>query len=601
MTQASSVAKKSGPLRRLLQYAQSYHRRMLLASSYSILNKVFDLAPPVLIGTAVDIVIKKEQSLLASYGLVSVKKQMFALALVTVLIWLAESIFEYLYKVYWRNLAQDLQHDLRMDAYSHTQTLELAYFEDRSTGGLMSILNDDINQLERFLDNGANELLQVTTTALLIGAAFFIVAPSVAWFAVLPIPLVIGGSFIFQRRIAPHYAHVRSQVGVLNSLLSNNISGVATIKSFTAELRETERVRVQSEEYKDRNSEAIRLSSAFSPLIRMAIVIGFTATLVYGGFLTIDGEIEVGTYSVLVFLTQRLLWPLTRLGTTVDLFQRGMASADRVLDLLDTSIGIQDGHQSLPLAEVRGSIALEAVDFSYNNRLPVLKSLSLEIPAGQSIAIVGSTGAGKSSLIKLLLRFYDVSGGRITLDAIDLRALKQSDLRRAMGLVSQDVFLFHGTVLENICYGRPEASPEEVVEAAKLAEAHDFIMKFPQGYETIVGERGQKLSGGQRQRLSIARAVLKNPPILILDEATSSVDNETEGAIQRSLEKLVVGRTTIMIAHRLSTIRKADCIYVLQEGQISESGTHESLLEQKAIYAALWGVQTGETATRIEK
>ncbi|MDF1663958.1 MAG: ABC transporter transmembrane domain-containing protein, partial [Planctomycetota bacterium] len=377
-----SKAHAKGALRRLIHYANAYHGTITKATTCSLLNKIFDLAPPILIGAAVDIVVKKEDSFLASLGVGSVKEQMVLLAVVTVIIWVAESVFEFAYKVLWRNLAQDLQHDLRLHAYSHTQTLELAYFEDRSTGGLMAILNDDINQLERFLDNGANDLLQVGTTALLISIAFFVISPAVAWFAVLPIPLVLWGTFWFQKKIAPRYADVRSQVGHLNSVLSNNLSGVATIKSFTAESREVEKVTRESLEYKRRNASAINISSLFSPMIRMAIVIGFTATLVYGGTLALDGELEVGTYSVLIFMTQRLLWPLTRLGNTVDLYQRAMASTDRVLDLLDTPVGILDGTKTLDLKEVKGELALEKVDFAYKNGVPVIRDMSFKIPAG---------------------------------------------------------------------------------------------------------------------------------------------------------------------------------------------------------------------------
>ena len=494
----------------------------------------------------------------------------------------------------WRNLAQELQHDLRMEAYAHVQDLEMAYFEDQSTGGLMSILNDDINQLERFLDIGANDLIQVITTVIVIGGLFFYVAPSVAWMALLPTPIIIWGSVRFQRLLAPRYATVREQVGVLNSQLANNLSGITTIKSFTAEKYEVERMRRESEEYKRRNRAAIFLSTAFSPLIRMVIVAGFIAIMVFGGQLVINGQLDVGVYSVLIFMTQRLLWPLTRLGETFDLYQRAMASTTRILDLLDKHTTIQDGPDHLATADVRGDVVFDDVTFLYGNGQEVLRGLSLDIPAGETAAIVGATGAGKSTVIKLLLRLYDVQSGVIRLDGHDLRDLHLADLRAAIGLVSQDVFLFHGTVLENIAYGTFDADMDHIVEAARIAEAHDFIMELPQGYDTIVGERGQKLSGGQRQRISIARAILKNPPVLVLDEATSSVDNETEAAIQRSLEKITVDRTTIVIAHRLSTIRNADRIFVLENGRLKEQGRHEDLLELDGIYTALWRVQMGE-------
>jgi ATP-binding cassette subfamily B protein len=382
-------------------------------------------------------------------------------------------------------------------------------------------------------------------------------------------------------------------VGSLNHQLANNLGGIATIKSFTAEQHESKRIARESGAYRESNREAIMFSSAFSPLIRMVIVLGFIAMTVFGGMLVFEGELNVGAYSVLVFMTQRLLWPLTSLGQTIDLYQRAMASTTRALDLLDTETTIIDGDTALA-QPVKGELALEKVDFAYKDSLPILKNLSMHIPEGHTAAIVGATGAGKSTLIKLLLRFYDVTGGRVLLDGNDIRTLKMKELRGAIGLVSQDVFLFHGTVRENIAYGTFDAKMDDIVAAAKIAEAHDFIISLPDGYDTIVGERGQKLSGGQRQRISIARAVLKNPPILILDEATSSVDNETEAAIQRSLEKIIVGRTTIVIAHRLSTIRNADTIFVLESGELREQGRHEDLIAEDGIYAGLWRVQTGE-------
>jgi ATP-binding cassette subfamily B protein len=593
---------KKHPLLRLLRYARGYRRQIVLASLYSILNKVFDLAPPALIGAAVDVVIAQENSLIARFGITDVMTQLWLLAIVTVIIWGLESLFEYAYAVQWRNLAQTLQHDLRLDAYSHVQELELAYFEDRSTGGLMAVLNDDINQLERFLDAGANDLWQVVTTVVVIGGFFVAVTPSVAWMALLPMPFVFWGSMRFQKRLAPRYAAVREQVSVLNSQLANNLSGIATIKSFTAEAHEQERVRQESEVYRQHNEKAIVLSSAFVPIIRMVIVLGFMAILVFGGRLAVQGQLNVGAYSVLVFMTQRLLWPLTRLGNTFDLYQRAMASTTRVLDLLNTRPQIDDGWQSLPVEAVRGEIVFENVCFEYSSSnghgpdasQPVIRRLSLCVPAGETAAIVGPTGSGKTTVIKLLLRFYDVQSGRICLDGHDIRSLQLADLRGAIGFVSQDVFLFHGTVRENIAYGTFNAGMDAIIEAARVAEAHDFIMALPHGYDTIVGERGQKLSGGQRQRLSIARAVLKDPPVLILDEATSAVDNETEAAIQRSMEKITIGRTTIVIAHRLSTVRNSNRIFVLENGELREQGRHQELIDRNGIYAALWRVQTGE-------
>lgn len=540
-----------------------------------------------------DVVIKKEDSLIAKWGIEDTFGQLLALTFISLIVWGLESIFQYAYQRLWRNLAQNIQHDLRIKTYSHLQDLELAYFEERSTGSLMAILNDDINQLERFLDVGVNEIIQVTVTVIIIGAAFFVLAPSVAWWAVLPMPFIVWGSIWFKKFLAPRYAEVRETVSLLSGQLSNNLSGITTIKSFTAETYEVGRITRNSDAYKIKNTKAIAFSAAFVPLIRIIVFIGFVATLLLGGLEAVNGRLPVGTYSIMVLLTQRLLWPLTRLGQTLDLYQRSMASTNRVINLLDTPITIHTGNKPLYIESVKGELELQNVTFAYQENFPVIQNICLKIPAGKTIGIVGSTGSGKSTIGKLLLRFYEVKTGKITLDGIEINQINLQDLRRAIGLVSQDIFLFHGTVAENIRYGSFDATFSEIIAAAKIAEADNFINKLPQGYDTIVGERGQKLSGGQRQRIALARAVLKNPPILILDEATSAVDNETEAAIQKSLEKITQNRTTIVIAHRLSTIRNADCIYVMEHGKIVEFGRHEELLEKSGIYASLWQVQSG--------
>ena len=595
------MEKKKQPISRLWKYTRELRLKIIAASILSVLNKIFDLAPPALIGAAVDVVVKQEESLIARLGYPDPRTQLLVLAGLTLIIWALESLFQYTYGVMWRNLSQSIQHQLRVDAYGHVQSMELSYFEDQTTGGLMSVLNNDINQLERFLDVGANDILQVTTTVLVIGGVFIAVAPSVAWMALLPMPFIVWGSIRFQNQLAPLYARVRESVGFLNGQLSINLNGMATIKSFTAEKYETGRIELLSDHYREYNRDAIRLSTAFVPLIRMVIVTGFIAITIFGGRLALVGSLDVGLYSTMVFITQRLLWPLTRLGDTLDLLQRAMASINRIFDILDTDRRITPGLSSLPIEDVAGEIQFTNVSFEYESGegQSVLRDLSLNVGQGQTVGIVGPTGAGKSTLVKLLLRFYDLQQGQITLDGKNLRELSLGDLRKAMGFVSQDVFLFHGTVLENVTYGSFDAAEEEIIQAAKIAEAHEFITALPQGYDTVVGERGQKLSGGQRQRISLARAVLKNPPVLILDEATSSVDNETEALIQRSLERITRDRTTLVIAHRLSTIVHADRIFVLDQGELSEQGTHSELLGMNGVYAALWVVQTGAVRKSI--
>lgn len=590
----SASADESPPLLRLWRYTRRHRPQTIWAITLSVLNKLFDVVPELLIGIAIDVVVNEDDSFVhALTGVEGRWGQLLVLAGVNLLAWVAESGTEWGASLLWRNLAQTVEHEARMDAYRHVQDLDLEYFENQSTGGLMAVLNDDVNQLERFLDVGANAIILTIMNVILVGAVFLVASPLLALMAFLPIPVIVWGSLLYQRRLEPRYAAMRSSVGRLSATLANNLGGISTIKAFASEEREAARVEADSDHYRSTNRDAIRLSSAFVPLIRMAILAGFTMTLLIGGKMTIDGHLAVGFFSVLVFMTQRLLWPLTRLGETFDLYQRAMASTRRILDLLAVERTILPGELAL-LRPVAGRVDFRGVEFAYAGGAPVLRGLELHVPAGETHAVVGVTGAGKSTLVKLLLRLYEPTGGAIVVDGTDIRDLRLDSLRGAIGLVSQDVFLFSGTVEENIAYGKPEATHDQVEAAARLAEAHDFISAFPDGYATVVGERGQKLSGGQRQRLSIARALVRDPAILVLDEATSAVDNETEAAIQRSLESVSRGRTTLVIAHRLSTVRGAHRIHVMERGVVAEAGTHDELVRADGLYAALWRVQTGE-------
>ncbi len=579
-------------LKHLFVYSQQQKTKAKRGIVYSILNKLFDLAPPVLIGVAIDIVVEGNESFLASFGIPDRRRQLVILAILTFIIWGLESLFDYLSAVTWRGISQDIEHSLRTETFENVLSLDMKYFENKSSGRLMAILNDDVNQLERFLDTGANKLLQTATTVIVIGGTFLYISPLIATFAFIPIPIIIFGSFKFTSTIASRYERIRETIETLNSNLSNSISGILNVKSFTRESKELERIDISSNEVRSANYHAIKLSAAFIPIIRVAILFGFTATLLIGGFLALDGEIKVATYSVLLFITQRLLWPLTELGDTFDLYQRAMASFNRIFSLKNENSEISNG--DIEFSKLENKIELNNVSFSYVDNFNVLNNVNLTINAGQTTAIVGSTGSGKSTLIKLLLRLYEINSGSISYDSNNLKDIELSSLREKIGLVSQDVFLFEGNVIENIAYGDLSASESEVWNAAQKSEADEFINNLPQKEKTIVGERGQKLSGGQRQRISIARAILKNPEILILDEATSSVDNETEAAIQRSLDILKKDRTVIVIAHRLSTVRNADIIYVLENGSVVESGNHESLLNIEGVYSKLWSVQTGE-------
>ncbi len=582
-----------GALVALLRYARGYRRRIILASTCSALNTFFDVMPEILIGIAIDVVVNQDKSFVASFGFETPQSQIIVLGFLTLIIWAGESLFEFLYLILWRNLAQDLQAEMRQDAYEQVQSQDMGYFEARSSGELTAILNDDVNQLERFLDGGAHDFLQVFVSFILVSAVFFYVSPVIALMAMTPIPVVIWGAFFFMRKATPLYSEVRAQVGSLANRLANNIGGIATIKAFTAEQREAARLRDASDLYVNANRQAIKISSAFVPLIRMAILVGFLATFIFGGLMALEGDLNVGAYGMLVFLTQRLLWPLTRLAQTVDLYERAMASTRRILGVINTPNDVRDTGKLELNKPTRGDISFNHLSFSYNASDAGVDDISLHIPAGKTVALVGATGSGKSTLIKLLLRFYPYSQGQIRIDDIPIDQLTLPSLREAIGLVSQDVFLFEGSVRDNIAYGNPAARDAEIDTAARAAEALEFIQRLPDGFDTLVGERGIKLSGGQRQRISLARAILKNPPILILDEATSAVDNETEAAIQRSLLTISKGRTVLVVAHRLSTIVAADQIVVLDQGRIVEQGRHIELLERNGFYQRQWLVQTG--------
>lgn len=578
---------------RLFKYARSYRKDILVATLYSFLHTFFDILPEVLIGLAVDVIVYQHTSILARLGIYEIYNQLLTLGGLTLVIWIFASVFEYLYAIKWRNLAQTLQHQLRIDAYTHIQEADMTYFDNVSSGNLVSILNDDINQLERFFDNGINMIIHIISSTLLVSLFFFVLSPTVAILAFIPVPFVLIGAYYFQYLIGPEYEKVRAKAGELNNRFMNNMMGMATIKSYTAEEYELNSLEIQSLDYQKANSRAIRLSAALTPVIRLAIMAGFLATLIYGGWLTLQGELSVGAYSILVFLSQRLLWPLTYLAEVTDHFYRAMASINRVLNLLSVPINIKSGTH-FPVPTVKGEITFENLSFSYQqSKRSVVNNFNLGIPAGSTVGFVGGTGTGKSTLVKLLLRFYDPTSGSILIDGKNLKEYDLEALRRHIGYVSQDVFLFNGTISDNIAYGTFNATQAQIEEAAQLAQVHEFVTSMPQGYKTKIGDRGLKLSGGQKQRLSIARAILKNPPILILDEATSAVDNETEAAIQESLYNMIAERTTIIIAHRLNTVRHADKIYVLENGFITESGDHQSLIDADGMYAWLWQLQTG--------
>ena len=580
----------------LLTYAKPWRCKIYLATLYSILNKLFDIAPEILIGVAVDLVVNKQDSWIAQLGFNTIESQLIFIAITTFFIWVFESLFQYLYSIKWRNIAQEIEHAIRLDGYSHVQSLDVDWHENQRTGNLTAILNDDVNQLERFLNDGANEIIQIIISSISIGFIFFYVAPILGIVAILPIPLILLIAMFFQKNLSPRYRNVRDSAGLLSATIFNNLLGVQTIKSFIQELRESLRIEKISKEYQDQNLKAIVMSSAFVPVVRMGVLSGFLGTMVIGSKMALTGDLDVGSFSVLVFLTQRFLWPFTDIAIILDNFERSMASTKRILELLKIKPKITNPDSELINYNYKSDIQFSNIDFYYEQNNPVFSKLNFTIPGSKFIGIVGHTGSGKTTLAKLLLRFYDPINGSIKINNIDLKQLSIEKLRKHIGFVSQDTFLFDGTIKDNIAYHNSSKSLDDIISAAKKSQSHSFIKNLSNGYDTLIGERGQKLSGGQKQRLAIARAILKNPDILIFDEATSAVDNETEQLIQIALNEIAKNRTTIVIAHRLSTIRNADKIVVLSDSQIIEEGNHDALIKnEEGYYSSLWRIQTGQT------
>jgi len=598
---------KKTPSARFWSYLTPYKWHLRWALSSSVLNKIFDLMPPLLVGWVIDTVRGTPP---AWMQLFTQSHDAFYLAAllsgIAVLIFFFESLFQWAYQYGFMTLAQRVQHDLRVDTYHHLQHREMAYFENHRLGETLAIVNDDVNQMERFLNTGINEILQVIVLMLMSGAIMFSISWQLAIIGMLPIPIILWGSMAYQKLIAPRYKQVREAVGKLNSRLENNISGIMVIQSFGAETFEEKRVEEASKTYQDVNRHAILISARYVPLIRMAVVAGFAGVLLVGSYWVIkdNGILTVGELVLFAMLTERLLWPLTRLGSTLDDYERAMASCQRIFGIIDTPSAIQESKNPVILTDPKGDIHLRNVSFGYgsqpekeepsNTDNRVLRDISVHIRPGEIIGIAGKTGCGKSTLIKLLMRFYDIQSGDILIDGHNIQDLQLQSLRKSIALVSQDIYLFHGSIFDNIAYSRPEAARENVLAAAQQAALHDFVMTLPNGYDTIVGERGIRLSGGQRQRLSIARAILKNAPIMIFDEATSAVDTETEKLIHDNLADIIKGKTAILIAHRLSTIRHANRILVLENGHIVETGSHDALRAQNGIYAELWRIQVGE-------
>ena len=577
---------------RFFKYAKRWRVKIYLATFYSVINKIFDIAPEILLGIAVDVVASSGDNFLDFFGIHGAETQVITLAVLTFGIWAFESIFQYMYMVEWRNIAQSIEHDIRLDLYKNVQSLDVHWFENQKLGNISSIINDDVNQLERFLNNGINQIVQIIVSSILIGAVFFFISPIIAAIILLPIPIIFFISMFFQKNLSPKYLEVRESVGKLSASIFNNLLGISTIKSFASESKESRRLEDLSRDYLEKNKHAIRLSSAFVPIVRMGVLSGFLVTMVMGSLMALNKEITAGEFAMLLFLTQRFLWPFTSLGEIVDLFERSMASTKRILDTLDFRATIKDGSNK-DFSNFDESIEFKSVQFYYNKNSAVFDNIGFTVQSKKITAIVGPTGIGKTSLVKLLLRFYDPQNGEILIGDENIKNLELQKLRQSIGLVGQDTFLFDGTIEENIIYPKEGVDFEKMKKVSELSQSYEFIQDFEKGFDTLIGERGVKLSGGQKQRLAIARALYKDPSILVFDEATSSIDNHTESLIQKSMKDICKDRTALIIAHRLSTIRYADNIIVIDKGTIAETGSHEELVLKNGLYKKLWDIQTG--------
>lgn len=497
-------------------------------------------------------------------------------------------------------LGQRVVADLRNEVYQHLQRLSMSYYDRNRTGAIMSRITNDTSRLQRFTVDSVQSLLMNIFMVIGIGVSLVLFNWKLALYALLPTPIIIIATAIFIRRIHTVYHRIWIRVALMNSVLADTIPGIMVVKAFTKEEDEIGRFSKRSTAVFNEWVTAGKFRSIFSPVILFVTNLGTIFVWAYGGYLVItDQGLTLGTLMAFLGFMGRFYQPVRELSNFSNVVQEAATSAERVFEILDTEPEVKpDDGNKIRLTKLRGDIEYDDVTFAYETGEEVLKNVSVKIDAGEMVGLVGSSGSGKTTFVNLIPRLYDVTDGAVRIDGYDVRDLDLTALRSQIGIVLQEPLLFHGSIAENIAYGRPGASRREIIEAAEAANAHDFIMEFPDGYDTLVGERGVNLSGGQKQRISIARAILKNPRILILDEATSSVDTETEKLIQEAINRLVKNRTTLAIAHRLSTLQNADRILVIEDGRLVEQGTHDELMAQNGVFAKLVRLQSEIAKTR---
>lgn len=585
---------KLNPFKSFIEITNPYPKLRRKVAILSLANGIEDATPPLILGLAIDTITRGSASILASFGLKTAGARLFALGGFSVSLWALAALIEYLNDRAKAELANSVRHDLRLKLYNHIQSLDIGDVESRELSEWMAVLENDINQVHHFIRHGMTPFFNVTTNVISVAVVFLIVSPAFAALQLLMLPPLIYASRTLLNPIRLNFMRAYDDGVKMSSMISGNIAGMSTISSFNSQKIESSRVKSASVQYTKSIQKAEQLEAIYVPTLRLIAGGGFITSILWGGVKVGSGAISAGALNTMALTQLRLLSSIARVGYGLDMYQKTANALTHVNDTLDIKPKILGGHLIAKPTDIKGDISFNNVSFGYDPKYPVIKHLNLWMPPKKVIGIVGLTGAGKSTIIKLLMRFYDPQIGEITLDGKNIKDYSLQTLRESMAFVSQNVTLFAGTIFENIAYGKRNATYDEVVKAAKIAEAHDFIMSLPNQYETAFGFGGFSLSGGQRQRLAIARAILLDRPILLLDEATSSLDFETEASLQRSLRIATSGRTTIVIAHRLATIRNADMIYVLSNGSISESGTHAELLELDQSYAGMWKIQTGE-------